>query len=488
MIRRILIIGLAGVLAAFSAAAQTVVLDLDRTVSLATGSSLPAQKSQSLYDASRYEFMSWEASRKPQILFESTPLTYERYMTRRYLSVEDVDVYRQQRYLYSEGGITATQPFGLLGGEFYGSTQIGWLRTFGDGAQTQFMTVPLSVGYRQDLLFFNPLKWDKRIEPLKLSQAEKELAYGIESASETAVEKFFTLALAQDQCQMAEEYMASCDTIFAIAERRYKIASISKAELSILELERVNATTALANAKIARKRASEDLAIFLGLDRDAEIELVIPSSPTVVQVDVAEAVERARENNPKFIETQLALAEARRDAEKARVEKNLSLGLNIGVGLNQVSNRFQTAYANPLRQDMATISLTVPLLDWGKRKSAWKAAVSKVEAAERAGEESTRDTELDVRLSVNEFNERLELMQTAQQALEIAEDVYTQMLQRFIRAQADAFNLSLAQSYWQTARQNKIASLQNYWLAYYRLRRLTLFDYQRNQPIRPVSE
>ena len=30
--------------------------------------------------------------------------------------------------------------------------------------------------------------------------------------------------------------------------------------------------------------------------------------------------------------------------------------------------------------------------------------------------------------------------------------IYTQMLQRFIRAQADAFDLSLAQSYWQNAR------------------------------------
>ena len=42
----------------------------------------------------------------------------------------------------------------------------------------------------------------------------------------------------------------------------------------------------------------------------------------------------------------------------------------------------------------------------------------------------------------------------------------------------------MAQSYWQSARQNKIASLQNYWLSYYHLRRLTLYDYLRRQPIR----
>ena len=484
MMRRVLIIGLVLFLAAVPAAAQKVVLDLDRTVSLATGSSLPVQKYQRQYDVTRYSFLSWQASRKPQILLESTPLTYERYMTQRYLSIEDVDVYRQQRYLYSQAGLSAYQLFEPLGGQFYGSSQLGFLKTFGDGAQKQFMTVPLAVGYKQDLLFFNPLKWDRMIEPLKLTQAEKELSYGIESAGETAVEKFFTLALAQDQFRMAEENLATCDTIYVIAERRFKIASISKADLSILDLQRVNASTTLANARIARQRAMEDLAVYLGLEKDCDIELILPAAPSGLRVDVSEAVEHARENNPRFIEAQLALAEARRDAEKARVEKNLNLGIDISVGLNQVANRFVAAYSHPLMQDIAMVSLSVPLFDWGKRKNAWEAAVSKVEAAERSNEERIRDTELDVRLTVEDFNERLALMETAQHALDIAEDVYLQTLQRFVKGQADAFNLSQAQSYWQTARQNKIASLQNYWLSYYRLRRLTLYDYQRRQPIR----
>jgi len=485
--RRILILGFAVLLTAFPAAGQTVVLDLDRTVSLATGASIPAQKYQSLYDASHFAYLSWEASRKPQFLLESTPVTYQRYMTQRYLSEKDVDVYRQQQYFYAQAGISATQIFEPLGGLFYASTQVGWLRTFGDGAQSQFMTVPFSVGYRQDLLFFNPLKWDKKIEPLRLTQAEKELSYAIETTGEKAVEKFFTLALAQDQYLMAEEYLASCDTIYAIAERRYRIASISKAELGILDLQRVNATATFSNARIARQRAIEELAVYLGLEKGVEIELVIPSVPSGLTVNLAEAIAYARENNPNFIESQLALEEARRDAEEARVKKNLSLSLDVSLGLNQIANRFSAAYTHPLMQDLALVSLSVPLFDWGKRRQTWESAVSRVDAAERAVEENARDTELEVQLCVEEFNERQALLETAQHALDIAEDVYTQTLQRFIKGQADVYNLSMAQSYWQTARQNRMASLQNYWLSYYEVRRLTLYDYQRRQPIRYVK-
>ena len=88
-------------------------------------------------------------------------------------------------------------------------------------------------------------------------------------------------------------------------------------------------------------------------------------------------------------------------------------------------------------------------------------------------------------LTVADFNERQSIVETARQALTIAEDAYSQTLQRFIRAQANAYDLSLAQSHWQTARQNQIASLQNYWLSYYHLRRLTLYDYERHAVIRP---
>ena len=468
-------------------AQQRVVLDLDRTVRLATDSSLAAQKYQSVYNTSRYQYLSWQASRKPQFSLESTPVMYERYMTRRYLSAEDIDVYRQQRMFYSQAGITATQTMERWGGQFYGSTQLGYLRTFGDQNQTQFMTVPVSFGYKQELLFYNPLKWAKQIEPLKLTLAEKSLVYGIETASEEAVSKFFTLALAQDQQRMAEEYLASCDTIYAIAQRRYKIASISKAELSILQLEKTNARTTLANARISRQRAAKELATYLGMERTTDIELVIPTVMQSLYVDAAEAIQYARENNPQYLSSREAVAEARRDAERARVEKNLSMSLDASVGLNQVADRFADAYSHLLSQDMATITLSVPLKDWGKRKNAWLAARSTMEAAERSEQETARDTELDVALTVADFNERQAIVETAREALTIAEDAYAQTLQRFIKAQADAYSLSVAQSHWQTARQNQIASLQNYWLAYYHLRRLTLYDYQCHQVIKPTE-
>ena len=465
-------------------AQRKVTLDLNRTVALATDSSLTAEKYRSVLDTYRFSFLAWQASRKPQITLDATPLQYEQYMVQRYISDEDRDTYREQQMLYSEAAVGMTQDIEALGGTLYASTGLGFLHTFGgDTNYDQFSTVPIKVGYRQDLLGFNALKWSKRLEPLKLKKAEKAYAYNLESTAAEAVNLFFQLALAQDQLRMAEENLQTCDTIYAIGCRRFKIASISKAELSILDLQRTNATNTMENAKILRDKASKQLATFLGMERDTDIELIIPTNHSPVKVDAEEALRYARENNPAFIETRQAVEEARMEMEKAKVERRLSLNIDASIGLNQVADKFWDAYRSPLRQEKAIVTLSVPLKDWGKRKNNYLQAQSRLSTAEKELSEATRDTELDVVTSVDDYNKRHDLTANSRKSLNIAQEAYDAMLTRFIKGQATVNDLSLAQNYWQTARQNYTQSLQNYWTAFYRLRQLTLYDFNKRKTI-----
>ena len=465
-------------------AQRSVTLDLERTVALATDSSLSADKYRSVLEANRFEHLSWLASRKPQLALSSTPLQYERYMVQRYISDEDRDTYREQQMLYSEASLGLTQQIESLGGTLYASTGLGFLHTFGNGTNyNEFTTVPIKVGYKQSLWGFNELKWNKLIEPMKLKLAEKTYAYNVETAAQTAVTLFFNLALAQDMQRMAEEYLQTCDTIYAIGRRRFKIASISKAELSILDLQRTNALNTLDNASISRNEAAKSLATYLGMDRDTEIELIIPTMPISLIVNPADAIRYARENNPRYVETQQGVTEAQKEVEKAKVERRISIDIDASIGLNQVADNFWDSYHKPLRQESAVISLSVPLKDWGQRKNAYLAAKSRLENAEKTQKETARDTELDVVVTVDDFNKRQNIANNSRKALNVAQEAYDAMLARFIKGQATVNDLSLAQDYWQTARQNYTQSLQNYWVSYYKLRCLTLYDFKKHEII-----
>ncbi len=176
--------------------------------------------------------------------------------------------------------------------------------------------------------------------------------------------------------------------------------------------------------------------------------------------------------------------EARRDADQLKRKKGLNASIDASIGLNQVSERFEYAYRNPLVQNQVMVNLTVPISDHGKKRNAWLAAQSKVETAARQRQEQRRDTELDIVQTVAEVNQRQAVVDDTRHSLQIAEDAYTAMLQRFIRGQATVNDLSLAQQYWQTARINQVTALQNFWNSYFHLRLLTLYDYLKGEPIR----
>ena len=236
--------------------AQTVLkLDLEKTITMANDSSLSAFRFQNMYLSGYWEYRSYKAARLPSLKLNMTPAQYYRNITRRYDSGQDIDVYREQQMFSAGAGLNLAQNFDLLGGTFYVDTQLDYMRNFGDSKSSQFSTVPFRIGYQQNLLGFNPFRWDRRIEPLKFEKVKKQYLYNAESVSEEAVNYFFSLAMAQAEYGLAQDNVATTDTLYAIGEQRQKIASISQADLLTLKLDRVNARNTLKNAEISRKRA-----------------------------------------------------------------------------------------------------------------------------------------------------------------------------------------------------------------------------------------
>ena len=456
---------------------------MERAFQLATDSNITADRYRSVFQEAHYTWLSWMAGRKPQIALNSTPLQYEQYLLQRYVSDTDNDEYREQKHFFSSVSLQAQQVMERWGGSFYASTGLSYLGNYGDHIQHQFATIPVRVGYKQELLGYNPYRWNRQTEPMRLSVARQQMNYSVEQTGVEAVKRFFTLAVAQEQLRMAQEQLQSCDTILAIGNRRFHIASISKAELEILALQRSLATTSLKSAQLSHQKASRSLAAWLGMDEMTPLELIVPSVLPHLSVTIDDAIDQATQHNPNYLSMELKELEARRDAEQLKRKKGLNTSIDASIGLNQVSDRFEHAYRSPLVQNQVMVNLTVPISDHGKKRNAWLAAQSKVETAARQRQEQRRDTELDIAQTVAEVNQRQSMVDDTRRSLQIAEDAYTAMLQRFIRGQATVNDLSLAQQYWQEARRSQITALQDFWNSYYHLRQLTLYDFLKRQPI-----
>lgn len=452
-------------------------LDLMRTIELANDSSLEAFRARNMYLAGYWEYRTYRANRLPSLTLNMTPAQYYRDITRRYDSQQDLDLYRTQQSFYASGNLALQQNFDLTGGTFYLRSELGYMRNFGDNVTTQFTSVPMKLGYTQNLVGYNAFKWERRIEPLKYERVKKEFIYNVEQVSERATTYFFNLAMAQAEYNLAKENVSSSDTLYHIGRQRYKIAAISQADLLTLELDLVNARNALQNKSSALKRSMFSLASFLNMDKNTLIELELPSRPKEFFIPIDKALECSRRNNPQLLQLKQNILEAKQNVDRTKKESRFNVSIDASVGFNQVADRFDGAYRHPLQQDLIAVSVSIPLVDWGVRKGKYNMARNNLNVVEISSSQEEISIEEEVVMTVNDFHIQQQLISSAEEALDLSIMAYNETRQRFIIGKADISSLTLALSRQQQAQQNYISALQNYWLNYYKIRRLTLFDF-----------
>lgn len=462
----------------FVGGAQPVVLTLDKAIEQAADSSLEAFRMKNMFLSGYWEFRTYQAQRLPSLTMNLTPAQYYRDITRRYDSENDLDVYRKQQSFYAGGSMEVKQNFDLLGGTFVLDSDLGYIRNFGDNTYSQFTSVPVRIGYNQSLLGYNPFKWSRKIEPLKYEKVKKEYIYNVEGVSEEVTTHFFTLAMAQAEYDLARENVASSDTLYVTGQQRHKIAAISQADLLTLKLDAVNARNALQNADIALKRAMFSLASYLGFDKNTEIRLQLPGKPLQMNVSVDEALVLARENNPTFLSLRQQVLEAEQTLDKTKKEAMFNASVSASVGFNQVSDKFRDVYRDLLQQDVVSVSLSIPLVDWGVRKGKKNMAKNNLNVVKISSEQGSLSLEEDVIMTVSDFNIQQALIGSAEEALDLSQMAYAQTKQRFMIGKADINSLTLSNNRQQEAQRNYISALQNYWLSYYKIRKLTLHDFE----------
>lgn len=456
---------------------KSITLTLDDAIALAADSSLTAFRYKNMYRSNYWAYRSYRANRLPSLTLDLIPAQYYRNMTQRYDSENDMDIFREQQMFSASGGLSLQQNVDFLGGTLYANTELDYLYNFGDTRYSQFSSIPFQIGYSQNLLGYNAYRWERKIEPLKYERARQELIYNIESLSGTVVDYFFGLALAQANYDLAVRNTAATDTLCRVGECKYAIAAISQADLLTLRLDAVNARNSLQNARIELQRAMHTLTSYLGLDKETVISLTLPSVPELRTIDVDEALAYAKVNNPTLLAHEQNILEARQTVDRTSKELYFNASVNASVGFNQVGEHITDAYHRPLAQNVVTIGVSVPLVDWGVRKGKLNMARGNLSVVETAAQQEEVSIEQEVTMAVGDSYVQHGLIESAGQAVQLAELAYTQTHRRFLIGEADVNALLLAQNRKQTAEQNYIGALRSFWQTYYKLRRLTLHDF-----------
>ncbi|QGY44865.1 hypothetical protein GM418_14665 [Maribellus comscasis] len=350
--------------------------------------------------------------------------------------------------------------------------------------ENSFSGTPFSIGFRQPLFSYNWMKWYKKTEPMIYDEAQKQFVEQIEEIALNSTHQFFTYLTVQTNFNLAQTNLKNSEDNLRISQTKKELGQISDNDYSRIELSVLNAQKALNQARMDLKNADFELKSYIGLEQTRDIELIIPLNITLFEIDPDLALEKAKENRKETTYFQRRLINADRELAEAKSSTGLSATLQGSFGLSNSADEFLGIYDHPEKDRTMRVSLSIPILDWGRSASTVKLAESEREITIYDVNKDIEDFERGVIVQVEQFGLLKDQLQTANEADKVAENGYKIALKKFQNGELSITDLNIALQERESAKRDYIRSIQNYWVAYYRLRELTLFDFEIRQNIR----
>jgi len=460
-------------------------LSLENVIQLAQSQSLATLYAQNVKENKYWSWRTYKSNYLPQISLSGSLPDFNR----AYVPVIQQDgttVYRYISNANSDLTLNINQSVGLTGGAFFVRSLLRRFDNFDSAHQYYYGGNPMEIGYQQSIFGYNRLFRDKRIEPLKYEESQKEYVEKLQGISVESTRHFFNVLLAQINYQIAERNSASNDTIYRIAKERYRLGKMGENELLQVELSLMTTRQAQAQALLDFKTNMKQLKNYVGIDEREPIVLTVSDSVPDFTIAEEVAIEQATKNRSTTIGFERQRIEAESLVAQARGSNGLQADFFAAYGFSNTAPSIPGMFNSPVNQQALRLGITIPIVDWGRSQSRIKTA--------RANEEVMRNTVRQQQIvfgqevynQVNQFAMLQEQVKIVQWSDKIADKRYQISKKLFLNGKLDITNLNIAMQEKDQARRNYIQTLRDFWIAYYEIRRLTLYDFENMSVI--VSE
>ena len=376
-----------------------------------------------------------------------------------------------------------SQRIPLTGGTVSVGSEVQRVDLFGDNRRQYYQTTPVLLSLDQDLFKPRTVVWDRRQQSLNAAVAERAYLEAREDVAAQTADAFFNL-YAQDVALRNASFNAAVnDTLYQLNKGRYEVGKIGENDLLKSELALLRARAAAEDARLARDRAEAALRRVVAFPPGTPFTIVTPDSIPVVNADPDVAVREALKNSSTMRQNELDNVLSRRGMSEARSENRFNASIRGSIGFNQTAPQFAQAYQSPLGKQTLSVGINLPMLQWG----AGHADIEEAKAIEErvgANNRMRKDAlEEDARFSVLQLEQARRNVTLAAKADTVAQRQFEVARNRYTIGKITNEALYLAQGEKDAAVVANVQALRNYWITYYHLRKVSLYDFERNLPL-----
>ncbi|NTV19370.1 MAG: TolC family protein, partial [Bacteroidales bacterium] len=350
-------------------------MSLDEVIETARDQSPSALVAKHNFLASYWQFRAFKAQLLPSLNLSATVGQYNRSLVPLQNSETGEINYIANNNLKNSLSLSIDQNIAFTGGKVSVFTSLYRLDQFNNSSNpATYNSQPINITYIQPLRTYNTLKWEMVTEPKKYERAKRRYLDQLENIVVSVTPMFFDVLQAQQRLTMSSKNYENTVSLYKLAKQRYEKNTVSKNELLQLELRMINDNLAINDHQLSLEMKMLRLKTFLGFNENVELELILPKSGPGVTLNFDEVLTKSYANSAFLLDNELEILSAQQEVERMKASKGLQANLNAQFGLTQQGSDLGTAYSNTMDQQIVSLGLRLPIMDWGLGKGRVKMA------------------------------------------------------------------------------------------------------------------
>ncbi len=388
----------------------------------------------------------------------------------------------------SFGLLTVTQPIVFTDARVSLVNRFGYTDSYSEYSNltTKGFSNSLALNIDQPLFTYNRTKL--QLKELQLALENSKISYAVQllSLERQVAQAFYYVYQQQQSLDISLQAFQNMQKSYEVIKTKVDAGISARDEMFQAELNLATTKSDFENKQVSLENAKDDFKLLIGMSLYDDM-IVLPNiAVDTIQVDIAFAIDHGLANRMELRQRAIEVENSQFDLIQTKALNEFRGNLGISVGLFGDNEKLSDVYSNPTDNEDISLSLTIPLWDWGERKSRIKASQASIESANVSLEDEKNNIILGIRKVYRNLLNLQNQIGIARQNVTNAQLTYDLNLERYKNGDLTGMDLNIYQNQLSEKQLSFTNSLISYKLELLNLKIQTLYDFEKKEQVTPV--
>jgi len=256
-------------------------------------------------------------------------------------------------------------------------------------------------------------------------------------------------------------------------------------ELYQAELNLATSKSNMQNQQVVLDNALDFFKELIGISLFDEISVLTDISHHPVEVDLQKALDHALLHRMELRQRKITIENSQFSLIQTKAMNEFKGSITLSYGMIGTDEQFSSIYDVPTKNQRASLSLDIPLWDWGEKRSRIRASEANIEMNELSMEEQENQIIIGVRTAYRNLQNLINQIEIARQNERNAQLTYDINLERYRNGDLTSMDLNLFQTQLSEKKIGLVNALINYKIELLNMKIQSLWDFVQDASVVP---